>query len=450
MSRYKDIYESSMPLPSAVPVLSKGRLFQSQMQRTRETIDYNAELDKRRKERLKKELEAKRLIEETRRREEQQKQEQRRRQEEEKRRREEEEKKRYQSLSRSVQSKLECYNLFLEQELWSNNIDEFRRRYKAKLILLHPDKVDTSDPQYEKKINTFRLLTDCKKDSVGINFEKYDEFKDIVQNTMSSYSFQDKYDRVNILSYFEKEIYNIIKDVNEILKGYGVDTKTVLAGWTALSEYTDYADDSIELRVFTNEKYDNRNIEVNKLRQYVANTITIELNKYIENNKHIIKDIKKEFGIELVRVNGKYFFQSYERFDIIDDKISYSDQEFSETIPEDRYTLFLSAVKFSFKVDGSKPYVANLIDIVNYDDSTRDFTVRITQLEENLYVLNKKEIKKDNDYILKYMKNKINKLRENLDEENQGVYDFKVKEKFGGYLERSLRLNNRLRLSNVF
>ena len=36
--------------------------------------------------------------------------------------------------------------------------------------------------------------------------------------------------------------------------------------------------------------------------------------------------------------------------------------------------------------------------------------MRITQLEDNLYVLNKKDIKKDNDYILKYMKDKIKKL----------------------------------------
>lgn len=91
-----------------------------------------------------------------------------------------------------------------------------------------------------------------------------------------------------------------------------------------------------------------------------------------------------------------------------------------------------------------------MVDIVNYDDFTRNFTVKISQLEENLYALSLKDIKKDNEYILNYMRDKIAKLKDQLDEENKDVYDIKIKEKFGGYLDKSLRLNNTLRLSKMF
>ena len=448
MSGYRDIYEMPVPLPSAVPVLSGG--YQSQMRRLKTAVNYNEQIEKRRQDRIKKELETRRLVEQKQREENRRRQEERRSQEEAKRREEEEEEKRYARLSATDSSKIECYNLFLDQEIWSNDIDEFRKKYKAKLLLLHPDKVDKDDPRYDIKINTFRLLSDCKKNVLGINFERYEDFRSAVARNMPSYRFHTDYTKVNILSYFDKEIYEILKDINEILKGYGVDTKAVLAGWSALSEYTDYADDSIELRVFTNETYNNRNVEVNKLRQYVANTLTVELNKYIDNNRHIVDHIKKDLGINLKKVNNKYFFQSYERFDIVDKKIVYSDQEFSESIPEDKYTLFLSAIKFSFTVGGSTPYISNLVDIVNYDDFTRNFTIKISQLEENLYALTLKDIKKDNEYILNYMRDKIAKLKDQLDEENKDVYDIKIKEKFGGYLDKSLRLNNTLSLSKMF
>jgi hypothetical protein len=48
------------------------------------------------------------------------------------------------------------------------------------------------------------------------------------------------------------------------------------------------------------------------------------------------------------------------------------------------------------------------------------------------------------------MNEKINNLKNQIDDENKKIYELKIKEKFGGYLEKSKRLNNTLKLSNIF